>query len=164
MEAVVFYILAGLGVITALLMVTRKNPIASALWLVACFFVFAALFVTLSAHFLGVVQVLLYAGAIMVLFVFVIMLLNVGNEELRSRQLRFPVVLGGTAALYFLVLMVLSLLKEASVGFGDVGSDFGYAKPVGLLMFTRYLIPFELISVLLLVAIVGAVILGKRKL
>lgn len=164
MELTAFYSLGGVAVVTALLMVTRKNPIAAALWLVVCFFAFAGLFVTLSAHFLGVIQVLLYAGAIMVLFIFVIMLLNIGNEELRSRQLRFPVVLGVAAAVYFLVLVGVGLLKEFPFPFSQVAHDFGNAKPLGLLLFTRYLIPFELVSVLLLVAIVGAVVLGKRKL
>lgn len=164
MELTAFYSLGGMAVATALLMVTRKNPITAALWLVVCFFAFAGLFVTLSAHFLGVIQVLLYAGAIMVLFVFVIMLLNLGAEELRPRQIRFPVILGGAASVYFLVLVGLGLLKELPAPFSPMAHDFGNAKPLGLLLFTRYLIPFELISVLLLVAIVGAVVLGKRKL
>lgn len=164
METMTFYLLGGWTVLTALLMVTRRNPIASALWLVVCFFGFAALFVTLSAHFIGVIQVLLYAGAIMVLFIFVIMLLNLGPEELKRRTLRFPVFLGGIVAVYLLVLLGLSLLKSQTLGFVPLDSDFGYVSPVGRLLFTRYLVPFELTSVLLLIAIVGSVVMGKRKL
>jgi len=164
MEAITFYILGGGAVVTALLMVTRKNPITSALWLVACFFAFAALFITLSAHFIGVIQILLYAGAIMVLFIFVIMLLNLGPEELKSRMLRFPVLLGGGVTVYLVVLLALSLLKSEGQDFEPLPDDFGYVSPVGRLLFTRYLIPFEMTSVLLLIAIVGSVVMGKRKL
>lgn len=171
MEAVVFYILGTLAVATAVLVVTRRNPIASAVWLVACFFAFAALFVTLQAHFIAVIQILLYAGAIMVLFIFVIMLLNLGAAELKARMLRFPVILGGAATLYLIVLLVLGILKRGTFpsAAGDasalaVASDFGYVGPVGQLLFTKYLLPFELTSVLLLLAIVGSVVMGKRKL
>lgn len=164
MTPIVFYILAVLTVGSALLMVTRRNPIASALWLVVCFFVFAALYVTLSAHFIAVLQVLLYAGAIMVLFVFVIMLLNFREEEIKDRVLQFSGLLGGSAAIYFLVLLSLSLLRGKTFAFEKLGSNFGTVKEVGMLLFTRYLVPFELTSILLLVAIVGSVVMGKRKL
>ena len=164
MEAAIFYILGGIAVVTALLMVTRQNPIASALWLVVCFFAFAALFINLGAHFIGIIQVLLYAGAIMVLFIFVIMLLNVGAEELKSRTLQFSGVLGGLVAIYLITLLALSVLKEKVSAFPELPADFGYVAPVGKLLFTTYLVPFELTSVLLLVAIVGSVMMGKRKL
>lgn len=171
MEEIIFYILGSLAVATALLVVTRRNPIASAVWLVACFFAFAALFVTLQAHFIAVIQILLYAGAIMVLFIFVIMLLNLGVEELKARMLRFPVILGGAATLYLIILLVLGILKNGrfpsaipDVSWLAVASDFGTVGPVGRLLFTHYLLPFELTSVLLLVAIVGSVVMGKRKL
>lgn len=164
MELILFYIFGGVAVATALLTVTRRNPIASALWLVVCFFAFAALFILLSAHFIGAIQILLYAGAIMVLFIFVIMLLNLGTGELKNRMLRFPVLLGGVACAYFLFLFVFGLIRGAGNSFGEVGPDFGMTAPVGHLLFTRYFVPFELTSVLLLVAIVGSVVMGKRKL
>lgn len=164
MELIAFYIFGGLALLTAILMVTRQNPIASALWLIACFFAFAALFVTLSAHFIAVIQILLYAGAIMVLFIFVIMLLNLGPEELKRRLLRFPVFLGGAATVYLIVLLALSLLKVKAAPMTELPADFGYVSPVGKLLFTKYLIPFELTSILLLIAIMGSVVMGKRKL
>lgn len=164
MELIAFYSLAGLAVVTALLMVTRKNPISSALWLIACFFAFAGLFVTLSAHFIAAIQILLYAGAIMVLFIFVIMLLNLGPEELKARQLRFSALLGGGVALYLVILFFLGFTRHLATPFPLVRGDFGTVTPVGKLLFTKYLIPFELASVLLLVAIVGSVVMGKRKL
>jgi len=151
-------------VVTALLMVTRVNPIASAVWLVVCFFAFAALFITLEAHFIGVIQVLLYAGAIMVLFIFVIMLLNIGAEELKARTMQFSGLLGGLVTIYLIVLITLGLLKNPVRFFEPLTEGYGYVAPVGRLLFTKYLVPFELTSVLLLVAIVGSVVMGKRKL
>ena len=164
MNPILFYTFGGLAVVTALLMVTRQNPIASALWLVINFFLFAALFVTLSAHFIAVIQILLYAGAIMVLFIFVIMLLNLKEEEIKPRQLQFSGLLGGGLVIYLIVLLVLGLLKIPAAPFEASTEDFGYIAPVGRLLFTKYLVPFELTSVLLLVAIVGSVVMGKRKL
>lgn len=165
MEPILFYIFGGLGVVTALLMVTRQNPIASALWLVVCFFAFAGLFATLSAHFIAVIQILLYAGAIMVLFIFVIMLLNIRQEELKPRHLQFSGLLGGGITLYLVILFTLGLLKsQGSGGFPALPENFGCVAPVGRLLFAKYLIPFELTSVLLLTAIVGSVVMGKRKL
>lgn len=163
METTLFYIFGGLAVVTALLMVTRQNPIFSAVWLVVSFFAFAVLFLMLQAQFVAVLQILLYAGAIMVLFIFVIMLLNVREEELKPKVMQFSGLLGGAAALYLVVLFALGVLKEKAAPFGPVSGDFGYVAPVGKLLFTKYLIPFELTSVLLLVAIVGSVVMGKRK-
>lgn len=164
MNPIAFYIFGSLCVGTALLMVTRRNPISAALWLVVCFFAFAGLFILLGAHFIGAVQILLYAGAIMVLFIFVIMLLNLGNEELKSRLLRFPVLIGGAITIYLVSLIILGLLKGPQFEFGVVPEDYGFISNVGRLLFTRYLIPFELTSVLLLIAIVGSVVMSKRKL
>src|SRR3989338_1987164 len=164
MEPIFFYGFGGLAVVTALLMVTRVNPIASAVWLVVCFFAFAALFITLEAHFIGVIQVLLYAGAIMVLFIFVIMLLNIGAEELKARTMQFSGLLGGLVTIYLIMLLVLGILKQNVRFFEPLTEGYGYVAPVGRLLFTKYLVPFELTSVLLLVAIVGSVVMGKRKL
>ena len=163
MEATLFYIFGGLAVVTALLMVTRQNPIFSAVWLVISFFAFAVLFLMLHAQFVAVLQILLYAGAIMVLFIFVIMLLNVREEELKPKVLQFSGILGGGAAIYLVVLFALGVLKEKVAPFGPIPEDFGYVAPVGKLLFTKYLVPFELTSVLLLVAIVGSVVMGKRR-
>src|SRR3989338_4902863 len=138
-------------------MVTRQNPIHSALWLVVCFFAFAGLFVLLSAHFVAAIQILLYAGAIMVLFIFVIMLLNFQKEELKAKSLRFSGFLAGGAVLYLIILLSLAFLKEPNFVFSSLRDGFGEVSPVGTLLFTRYLVPFELTSVLLLVAIVGSV-------
>ena len=164
MESTIFYILAALSVVSALLVVTRVNPISSALWLVLCFFSFAGLYVTLHAHFIAAIQILLYAGAIMVLFIFVIMLLNLGPEELKRRTLKFRNIFSGAFVLYLVILLTLSLFKSKQIAETIPPEDFGYVAPIGRLLFTKYLIPFEAVSVLLLVAIVGSVVMGKRKL
>lgn len=164
METALFYIIGSFTVLTALLMVTRRNPIMSAIWLVASFFGFAALYAVLQAHFIAVIQILLYAGAIMVLFIFVIMLLNIGKEELKARTLQFTGIIGGAVTVYLIMLLVLGILKNRTGGFSQVPDDFGFVNPVGELLFTKYLVPFELTSILILAAIVGSVVMGKRKL
>ncbi|MBI5299453.1 MAG: NADH-quinone oxidoreductase subunit J [Deltaproteobacteria bacterium] len=164
MERILFYIIGGLMVFTSLLMVTRRNPITSAIWLIASFFGFAAMYVVLQAHFIAVIQVLLYAGAIMVLFIFTIMLLNIGAEELKARTLQFTGVIGGAVTIYLIMLLVLGILKEHVGTLPAIAQDFGFANPVGELLFTRYLVPFELTSVLILATIVGSVVMGKRRL
>lgn len=163
-ELVAFYTLGGLAVLTAILTITRLNAIASALWLVVCFFCFAGLYVLLEAHFVAVIQILLYAGAIMVLFIFVIMLLNLGPGELKRRQLKFSTLIGGALVLYLVFLLGTGFLGLAPQMFPKLDEGFGYVTPIGKILFTKYLIPFELTSVLLLVAIVGSVVMGKRKL
>ncbi|OGQ45282.1 MAG: hypothetical protein A3H42_00780 [Deltaproteobacteria bacterium RIFCSPLOWO2_02_FULL_46_8] len=164
MEAYLFYAIGGFMVLTSLLMVTRRNPITSAIWLIASFFGFAAMYVVLQAHFIAVIQVLLYAGAIMVLFIFVIMLLNIGAEELKARTLQFTGIIGGAVTIYLIMLLVLGILKQNVSALPAIAQDFGFVNPVGELLFTRYLVPFELTSVLILAAIVGSVVMGKRKL
>ncbi len=164
-STVAFYAMAALTVASAILMVTQKNPVASVLWLVLCFVGLAGLFVTLEAYFLAAIQVLVYAGAIMVLFLFVIMLLNIEEKEgllgVNTILLQFL----GMLVVGMLFVTMVSLFKGdgAPLTFGAVGDDFGTTKAVGMMLFTEYLLPFEIASVLLLAAIVGAVILAKRR-
>jgi NADH-quinone oxidoreductase subunit J len=171
-QVVAFYALAALAIAAALLMVVQRNPVASVLWLVLCFIGLAGLFLVMEAYFLAVIQVLVYAGAIMVLFLFVIMLLNLRGEDLEGMRLpRVPVV-GIVATLLFLVSIAavvhaarpffnqpLSELLEASRGgFRDS------VVAVGLPLFSEWILPFEVTSILLLAAIVGAVALTKKRL
>ena len=165
MSEVLFYVFAALSIAAAVMAVTRKNAVASALWLVLMFFGMAGVFVLLEAFFVAAVQVLVYAGAIMVLFLFVIMLLDLRSEELRflgSPSFRRPglVVAGGFLVLgVFLVWRSGDLLRLAAGG----GPD-GSAGAIGDAMFNRFLLAFEVTSVLLLGAILGAVVLTKRRL
>ena len=171
-EAVAFYGFAGLAIAAAFLMVIRKNPVASVLWLVLCFVGLAGLFVVLQAYFIAVIQILVYAGAIMVLFLFVVMLLDLRVEDLGKLTLpRIPIV-GAVAAVLFLVAMVA--VVTAVEPFWDYSmSEFlaprGAAMPdsvkaIGRPLFTDWLLPFEVTSVLLLAAIVGAVALTRKRL
>ncbi len=164
MELIFFYIFATLAVVTALGVVVFKNPISSAFSLVISFFAIAALYAMLSAHFIAVIQILVYAGAIMVLFIFVIMLLNLQKEELTERRASF--LFKGTLVLFlglFLGVLVL-ILKPLSSGFGIVDPNFGTVKAVGQILFTEYWFPFEYVSILLVVALIGGVVLAKKDL
>jgi len=166
MENYLFYSFGGLAVLTALLMVTRRNPVMSALNLVGCLFCIAALFVVLGAHFVGAAQILVYAGAIMVLFLFVIMLLDLKDytEHLPGANVLQKVV-GVIIALNLLVLVARKVASSGIVSGGPIAEhSYGTTEAVAKVLFTTYLLPFELAGLLLLVAIVGAVVIAKREL
>lgn len=165
MTALLFFYLAGVIVVTSFLVVALRNPVYSALSLLIMFFHMAGLFVTLHAEFLAAVQILVYAGAILVLYLFVVMLLNV-KQELRYHP---QVPLG--------ILLVVTLLTEVVLlGLYQGGQDrapvaaaavrlpegAGNTESIGQVLFTTYLLPFEVASLILLVAMIGAVILAKR--
>lgn len=163
MELVIFYILGGISVIGALLMVTRRNPLAGAIALVVSMAGLGGVFAMLHAEFVFILQILLYAGAIMVLIIFTIMLLNLSPKELKERpvgKVRGTVVVAAVVVAFIGFLRVLLLLPE---GVEFVSPTFGNIEEVGALMLSSYLFPFEVISVLLLVAIVGVVVLAKKK-
>jgi NADH-quinone oxidoreductase subunit J len=167
METLFFLIVATVAVISSLLVVTNKNPINSALSLIMTFFCLATLYVMLEAPFMAAVQVIVYAGAIMVLIVFVIMLLNIRSETGgRTAHARF---MGIATGLLLLVLtgMLLSRGSMSTVQ-GNIDSAMitkvGHTELIGKAMFTEFLLPFEITSILLLAAIIGAVVLSKKKL
>jgi NADH-quinone oxidoreductase subunit J len=164
MEQSLFYVFAAVAVASSLVMVLQRNPVTAAMNLVLAMFAVAALFVLLNAHFMAAIQLLVYAGAVMVLFVFVIMLLNLQEEELRWRKRNFLHVLS-VALVIFSFLQIRELLdRTPSEPLPKLDSAFGTTQAVGKLLFSDYLLPFELTSVLILAAIVGAVVLAKRKL
>ena len=140
-----------------------RNPIRSALGLVMALFCVAALFVLLDAHMLAALEVLVYAGAVMVLFLFVIMLLNLREEELGPRRFTLIKGLGVAAVAYMGWLLAMPMWKSVGGPAGTTPADFGTVTGLGRKIFTNYLLPFELTSVLLLAAVVGAVMLAKRK-
>jgi len=167
----VFLIFGGIAIVSALLCITRRSPVASALWLVVTLFALAAMFVLLDAQFIAALQVLVYAGAIMVLFLFVIMLLNLGRPG--PTDIKGPLGLGVAVALAGAMLFLLRPLGQAALPAsiqlppGSVAAlqqQRGIVGAVANPLFDAYLIPFEIASVLLLAAIVGAVVLAKRKL
>lgn len=162
MELVVFYILAAIAVFGAIVMVTLKNPLGGALGLVLSFVALAGLFAMLHAEFVFILQILLYGGAIMVLIIFTIMLLNLSPKELREAPVgkaKAIFIFAAVAIGFFGFVRVLRMFPE---GVPYVAPTFGDIEQVGMLMLSKYLFPFEIISVLLLVAIVGVVLLAKK--
>jgi len=166
-----FYLFGLIAIASSIAFVTRKSPVAAALWLVNTMFCLAALYVMLEAHFIGVIQVLVYAGAIMVVFLFVVMLLNLGHPseiaDIRGKWGRLAAVLLGLALLAQVMALAGKRLPEPltpgggydAVAVRDAGAIGSVAQP----LFNEYLLAFELTSILLLVAIIGAVVLGRRK-
>ncbi len=169
MEALLFYGFAAIIVVSSLLMILKKNPVHSALLLVLTFFCLAGVYLLLHAQFIAAVQVIVYAGAIMVLFLFVIMLLSLEREVTSPGGHGVQKV--SAAVLTVLLAVALGSLMKVQLFTGEKGDypierieALGNSEIIGKLLFTDFLLPFEITSVLLLAAIVGAVILAKRKL
>ena len=166
-----FYFFGIVAIVSALAFVTRESPVAAALWLVNTMFSLAALYVLLDAQFIGAMQVLVYAGAIMVVFLFVIMLLNLGHAselaDARGMGWKLAAGLVGLALLAQVFAITRAKLPEALVlpehAVADQVVRTGAIAPLAGPLFHEYLLAFEVTSVLLLAAVVGAVVLGKRK-
>ncbi len=167
-----FYLFGLLALASAVLFVTRKSPVAAALWLVNVMFCLAALYVMLGAEFIGAIQVLVYAGAIMVVFLFVVMLLNLGRPEelsdIRGRGGRLAAGFVGLALLAEVMVLARSRFPARvltpPVALEDVvAGPGGIIAPIAAPLFREYLLAFELTSMLLLTAIVGAVVIGKKR-
>ena len=157
-----FWLFSALAILSALAMVTRRNPVAAALWLVNVMFALAALYVMLGAHFLGAAQVLVYAGAIMVVFVFVVMLLNLGDTEVPERR-SMRAALAASAIGGVLAAELLYVIRSQRMPLGPLRPvDADAMAPLADSLFTDNLVAFEVTSVLLLVAVIGAVVLAKR--
>ena len=161
MEPVLFILFGAIAVCGAIMVVTRKSPMASALYLILTLFAVAALFVLRQAHFLAAVQVIVYAGAVVVLFIFVIMLINVPEDRLPVERATTTRVLGVIAAGFF-VLESAVLARRYWMPKGPA-AEVGTVEAVGRALFTDYLLAFEITSVLLLAAVIGAIALAKRK-
>ena len=160
MLAFLFILFAGMAVGCALAMVAQRNPLYSAISLIGVFVSLACLYIMLAAPFIAAVQVIVYAGAIMVLVVFVIMLLNVEHEERRPTRLKFlvPLAVVLAAVLIAEVAFILVTVRD----FGAPVSNVGLTHSIGSSLFTIYLLPFEITSILLLMAMVGAMTLAQR--
>jgi NADH-quinone oxidoreductase subunit J len=166
--AIAFWILATLAVLASLLVVTGRNPVACVLWLVVSFFCLAGLFVTLHSHFLAAIQVLVYAGAIMVLFLFVVMLLNLGTPQWFDFA-------GTPSGIVTLVLAVGFVGALVGAGVGDFSPSargpasgiapevLGSTEAIATALYSAYYLPFLVTALLLLVAMVGAVVLARRQ-
>lgn len=161
---ILFWSLSGLTVLSALMVISSKNPVYSVLWLIVTFFAISGHYILLNAQFLAIVNIIVYAGAIMVLFLFVIMLMNLGRlaEPQKNRWLRIAgVVAGGCLLLVFVAALKNIEIKKqfAETNTGDIG----LIQNLGMALFDEYVVPFEISSILFLTAMVGAVVIGKKE-
>ncbi len=162
----VFFGMAFIAILASLLMVTRKNPIHSALFLVLNFLCVAVLYLLLQSQFIAIIQVIVYAGAIVMLIVFVIMLLDLEIEIRSKLKIVYSKVIGGLLALLFLLAIFYAVVAKSPTGMKGTYTPekmSANVKAVGEVLFTQYLFPFEIISVLLVAAIIGAVVLSKKR-
>jgi len=161
---ILFWFLSALALVSAIMVLISKNPVHSVLWLIATFFAISGHYILLNAQFIAIVNLIVYAGAIMVLFLFVIMLMNLDAaiEPKRSMWMKFAGVISGGLLLAVLLSVVRTSVdltnKTAQLNTGEIG----LIKNLGNVLFTQYAVPFEISSVLFLSAMVGAVVIGKR--
>jgi NADH-quinone oxidoreductase subunit J len=169
MEPVFFWFFALITITTSVGVVVARNPLHGALSLIGAFFALAGIYILLGAHLLAALQILVYAGAVMVLFIFVIMLLNLKEEELGTTKATPMKLLGGVGVGGGGALLILAGLRHFSLGAETVkhdfasAPDFGTVETVGRLIYGPFMLPFEVTSLLLLVAIVAAVVIAKAK-
>lgn len=162
LEAILFWTLAVISVLSAIGLVVAKNPVHSVLLLIVTFFTIAGLYVLLNAQFLAVVHIIVYAGAIMVLFLFVIMLmnLNASGEPQKNNLVKFAGVVSGG----LLLLVLVAALRTADTGALMQGStDIGLIQNLGKVLFSDFVLPFEVSSILFLSAMIGAIVIGKKE-
>lgn len=164
MEQFLFFLMGGLALASAVYFVAARNPLYAILSLIVTFFSIAGLYILINAQFLGIVQIIVYAGAIMVLFLYILMMLNLRKED-ESRKQNINKFIGIFAAgiLFIGMLGAYRGLSGNSVYTG-AESGVGLTKNLGKLLFNEYVLPFELASILILAGIVGAVLVGKRDL
>ncbi len=162
MIASLFYFLSFTAILCALLVITARNPVHSVLYLVMVFFCITGHYLLLNAQFLAVINIIVYAGAIMVLFLFIIMLLNLdsSSETIKNNFGKLAGAIGG--GLLMLVMIAALRTTAAEIPASPTDHNLGMIKSLGLVLFRDYVLPFEIASVLLLVAMVGTVVLGKR--
>jgi NADH-quinone oxidoreductase subunit J len=161
---ILFWLLSGLVVLSALMVISSKNPVYSVLWLIVTFFAISGHYILLNAQFLAIVNIIVYAGAIMVLFLFVIMLMNLGRlaEPQKNRWLRIAGVVAGGCLLLVFVAALKNIEIRKQIAETNTG-DIGLIQNLGKALFNEYVVPFEISSVLFLSAMVGAVVIGKKE-
>jgi NADH-quinone oxidoreductase subunit J len=162
---ILFYVFGAIAVLASLLVIAQRNPMYSVLLLIASFGALSGLYVLLDAPFVAVIQIIVYAGAIMVLFLFVVMLLNAPKEEAEAARLHVsPGVrnTGAVLALVFIVELLWALTKNGGESGAFAGGSVTSVAAIGRLLFREYAFPFEVTSVLILVAMVGSVVLARR--
>ncbi|MBA4390894.1 MAG: NADH-quinone oxidoreductase [Syntrophus sp. (in: bacteria)] len=164
----IFVVTALLATGSSLMMVTRKNPIHSALWLIVTFFSIAIIYVLLNATFIAVAQVMVYAGAIMMLVLFVIMLIHLEwGKAQPAPKYSFPKLMGGLITVMFFLQVLAGIMAYTNIGKKDTYTpemlaSMGNTQAIGTLLYGKYVFAFEIASILLLVGIIGAVVLAKK--
>ncbi|MEY5045023.1 MAG: hypothetical protein RL713_248, partial [Bacteroidota bacterium] len=160
---ILFWFLTALALFSALMVVFSNNPVHSVLWLIMVFFAISGHYILMNAQFLAIVNMIVYAGAIMVLFLFVIMLMNMNTESepQKSQWMKMAAAISGGA----LMLVLIAALKDnvGAVSKTSGEGSIGLIKNLGQVLFTEYVVPFEISSILFLSAMVGAVVLGKKE-
>jgi NADH-quinone oxidoreductase subunit J len=161
---ILFWFLSVVALFSALMVITSKNPVYSVLWLIVTFFSISGHYILLNAQFLAIVNIIVYAGAIMVLFLFVIMLMNL-NKETEPRKNRWLKLAGAVAGGCLLLVLVAALRNtDIKQQIAEVnGGDIGLIQNLGKELFSTYVVPFEISSILFLSAMVGAVVIGKKE-
>ena len=164
MEQILFFFVALVAITSAVYFVFARNPLYSILSLIVTMFSIAGLYILLNAQFLGIVQIIVYAGAIMVLFLYILMMLNLNKEDESKKQnlMKFA----GVFSAGLLLIAILGAFRGFKIDkiAGDVDSGVGLTKSLGRLLFNEYVLPFELASILIFAGIVGAVLIGKKDL
>lgn len=164
MTDIVFIALSLFAIAGAIVMLVNKKPLNSALGLLITMLSIAGLFALLSASFLFMVQIIVYAGAIMTLILFILMFLNIKDEELPEEPKKYMLIgLGAALMIPLNILILKAVSKLPNADLSIVEGDFGDIKPVGITLYNNWLVSFELISILLLVALVGSIVLAKRR-
>jgi len=157
-----FILLSIMAIGSGIMMILSKNPVNSILWLIVLFFAISGHYILLNAQFLAIVNIIVYAGAIMVLFLFVVMLMNLNaeSEPAKNHRLQFIALISGGSLLLILLSAIMTVKDSHPVMVA--GGNAGLIKTLGKVLFTDYVLPFEISSVLFLSAMVGAVVIGKK--
>jgi NADH-quinone oxidoreductase subunit J len=161
---ILFWILSVLAIFSALMVITSKNPVFSVIWLILVFFCISGHYLLLNAQFLAIVNIIVYAGAIMVLFLYVLMLLDL-KKETEPQKNRW-IKMAGAVAGGCLLLVLIAALKKADIMNNVVQTregDIGLIQNLGKILFKEYVVPFEISSILFLSAMVGAMVIGKKE-
>jgi NADH-quinone oxidoreductase subunit J len=160
---ILFWFLSAMALFSALMVITSKNPVYSVMWLILVFFAISGHYLLLNAQFLAVVNIIVYAGAIMVLFLYVLMLMDL-KKETEPRKNRWLKIAGALAGGSLLLVLVAALKKTELNSIAETRTgDIGLIENLGKVLFTDYVVPFEIASILFLSAMVGAVVIGKRE-
>jgi NADH-quinone oxidoreductase subunit J len=162
---ITFLLLSALTLICALMVVISKSPIQSVLYLILTMMSLSGHYIILHAEFIATVNIIVYAGAIMVLFLFVLMLLNMNKDNEPNKSIPWKIIGGILGAMTLATFAMLYEQKLTTAGFSgpEIPADFGYVKPLGSLLFNRYVLPFELASILFIAAMVGVIFLGTKE-